>query len=54
MVKRKSYSPQFKAKVAIEAIKGKPLSEKTKEFGFRIGMALILVLMAFVFYNDLS
>jgi len=23
MVKRKSYSPQFKAKVAIEAIKGK-------------------------------
>ena len=36
-----------------EAIKGKPLSEKTQEFGFRIGLALVLMLMIFATMNDL-
>ncbi|WP_372966227.1 RIP metalloprotease RseP [Marinobacter sp.] len=37
----------------IEAIRRKPLSEKTQELGLRIGMALILTLMVFALYNDL-
>lgn len=37
----------------IEAIRGKPLSEKTQEIGFSIGFALILVLMLFSTWNDL-
>ncbi len=36
-----------------EAIKGKPLSEKTQEYGFRIGLALVLMLMIFATMNDL-
>jgi regulator of sigma E protease len=36
-----------------EAIKGKPLSEKTREYGFRIGLALVLMLMIFATMNDL-
>ena len=38
---------------AIEAIRRKPLSEGTQEIGFRIGMALVLGLMIFSFFNDL-
>lgn len=38
---------------AIEAIRRKPLSEGTQEIGFRIGMALVLGLMIFAFFNDL-
>ena len=38
---------------AYEAIKGKPLSEKTREYGFRIGLALVLMLMIFATLNDL-
>ncbi|RIA56432.1 RIP metalloprotease RseP [Dichotomicrobium thermohalophilum] len=36
----------------IEAIRGKPLNEKAQEIGFRIGMALVLMLMIFVTWND--
>jgi len=37
----------------IEAIRGRPLSEKTQELGFRIGLALVLMLMIFATWNDL-
>ena len=37
----------------IEAIRGKALSLKTQEIGFRIGLSLILALMVFTTVNDL-
>jgi len=37
---------------AIEAIRGKPLSEKTQEMGFTVGLLLIFSLMIFTTYND--
>ncbi len=37
---------------AIEAIKGSPISESTQEFGFKIGVSLMLMMMLFVFWND--
>lgn len=37
---------------AVEAIRGKPLSERAQEMGFRIGLALVLMLMVFATYND--
>lgn len=37
-----------------EALRGKPLSSKTQEFGYRIGFALILGLMVFATWNDLT
>ncbi len=37
----------------IEALKGEPLSEKSQEIGFRIGLALVLMLMIFATWNDL-
>jgi regulator of sigma E protease len=36
-----------------EALRGKPLGQRTQEFGFRIGLALVLTLMVFVTWNDL-
>ena len=39
---------------AIEAIRGRPLSENAQEFGFRIGLAMVLFLMFFATWNDLS
>jgi len=39
---------------AIEIIKGRPVSERAMELGQRVGLALLLVVMAFAFYNDLS
>jgi regulator of sigma E protease len=39
---------------AIEIIKGKPVSERAMELGQRVGLALLLVMMAFAFYNDLN
>jgi regulator of sigma E protease len=39
---------------AIELIQGRPLSERTMELGQRVGLALLLVVMAFAFYNDLN
>ena len=37
----------------LEAIRGRPLGEKTQEFGFRIGLVLVLSLMLFVVINDI-
>jgi len=39
---------------AIEAIKKKPLGERTQEYGFRIGVAAILTLMVLVTWNDVT
>jgi regulator of sigma E protease len=38
---------------AIEAIRGRPLSERAQEYGFRIGLALVLMLMVFATFNDI-
>ncbi len=38
---------------AIEAIRGRPLSEKAQEIGFRIGFAIVGMLMLFATWNDL-
>jgi len=37
----------------IEALRGKPLSERVQDFGFKIGMVLVLMLMVFATWNDL-
>jgi regulator of sigma E protease len=37
----------------IEAVRGKPLGERTQEWGFRIGIAFVLGLMLFATWNDL-
>jgi regulator of sigma E protease len=37
-----------------EIIKGSPVSEKTMEIGQQIGVALLLMLMVFAFYNDIN
>jgi regulator of sigma E protease len=39
---------------AIELIKGKPVSERVMELGQRVGLALLLVMMAFAFFNDFN
>jgi len=39
---------------SIEAIKGKPLSEKVQEIGMQIGMLMVFALMAIAIFNDLS
>ena len=36
----------------IEAIRGKALSQKTQQFGYRIGLSLVLSLMVFATVND--
>ncbi|MFC4173364.1 RIP metalloprotease RseP [Microvirga sp. GCM10011540] len=38
---------------AIEAIRGRPLSERAQEIGFRIGFAIVAMLMLFATWNDL-
>lgn len=38
---------------AIEAVRGRPLSDQAQEIGFRIGLALMLMLMLFVTWNDI-
>jgi regulator of sigma E protease len=37
----------------IEAIRGRPLSDRAQEVGFRIGLALVLMLMIFATFNDI-
>lgn len=37
---------------AYEAIRGRPLSEQTQEFGFRIGLAVVSMLMVLALWND--
>jgi len=39
---------------AIEKLRGRPLSDRAQEFGIRIGLALVLMLMIFATYNDIS
>ncbi|MEN3347801.1 MAG: regulator of sigma protease, partial [Bradyrhizobium sp.] len=36
-----------------EVLRGRPLSERTQEVGFRIGLGLVLMLMVFATYNDI-
>lgn len=38
----------------VELVKGRPLSERAQAVGQQIGILLLLVLMSFAFYNDLS
>jgi regulator of sigma E protease len=38
---------------AVEAIRGRPLSDQAQEMGFRVGLALVLMLMIFATYNDI-
>jgi regulator of sigma E protease len=38
---------------AIEAIRGRPLSERAQEVGFRIGLAIVVMLMIFATFNDI-
>jgi regulator of sigma E protease len=37
----------------IEAIRGRPLSERAQEVGFRIGLAIVVMLMIFATFNDI-
>lgn len=37
-----------------EALRGRPLAQRVQEWGFRIGTALLFMLMAFTLLNDLS
>lgn len=36
-----------------EAIRGRPMSQRMQEIGYRIGMSLVLTLMLFTLFNDL-
>ena len=38
---------------AIEAIRGRPMSEQAQEMAFRVGLALVLMMMIFATWNDL-
>ena len=38
---------------AIEAVRGRPLSDRAQEVGFRIGLAIVLLLMIFATFNDI-
>jgi regulator of sigma E protease len=38
---------------AAEAVRGKPLGQRAQEYGFRIGLALVLTLMVFATWNDI-
>src|SRR5215467_235651 len=39
---------------AIEKLRGRPLSDRVQEFGIKIGLAVVLMLMIFATYNDIS
>jgi regulator of sigma E protease len=39
---------------AIEGLRGKPLSERAQELGFRFGLVVVLTLMIFATYNDVT
>jgi regulator of sigma E protease len=36
----------------IEAVRGRPLSERAQEVGFRIGLAIVLLLLVYTTYQD--
>ncbi len=38
---------------SIEAVRGRPLSERAQDVGFRIGLAIVLMLLIFTIVNDL-
>ncbi len=38
---------------AVEAVRGRPIGEQAQEIGFRIGLALVMMLMVFATWNDL-
>jgi len=38
---------------SIEALRGRPLSERAQEVGFRIGLAIVFMLMIFATFNDI-
>ena len=38
---------------SIEALRGRPLSERAQEMGFRIGFAIVVMLMIFATFNDI-
>jgi regulator of sigma E protease len=38
----------------VEIFKGSPVSERVMELGQRVGLTLLLVLMAFAIYNDFN
>jgi regulator of sigma E protease len=38
----------------VEAVRGRPLSRRVKEITQQVGMALLLLLMLFAFYNDIT
>jgi regulator of sigma E protease len=37
----------------IEAVRGRPLSDRAQEVGFRIGLAIVVMLMIFATFNDI-
>jgi regulator of sigma E protease len=37
----------------IEVVRGRPLSERAQEVGFRIGLAIVVMLMIFATFNDI-
>jgi regulator of sigma E protease len=39
---------------SVEIIKGSPVSERAMELGQKVGLALLLLVMAFAFYNDIN
>ena len=39
---------------AVEAVRRRPLSERAQEIGFRIGLAIVLMLMLFATFNDIK
>lgn len=40
--------------LAIEAVRGRPLSRRTKEITQQVGLVLLVLLMLFAFYNDIT
>jgi regulator of sigma E protease len=38
---------------SIEAVRGRPLSDRAQEVGFRIGLAIVVMLMIFATFNDI-
>ena len=39
---------------AFEALRGRPMSLGAQEFGFKVGLALVAMLMIFATYNDIA
>jgi len=38
----------------VEAVRGRPMGDAAQEYGFRIGLALVMMLMVFATWNDLT